>query len=106
MKPGMGVLKALGLTTLLVCGTQTAFAQDYPARNITVVVPFAAGGPTDTLARILTDRLQVHLKQSVVIENNGAAAGSVGLGRVARHRRPALAAQLLHHFAVVRCEGE
>ena len=61
-----------------------ARAQDYPARPITIVVPFAAGGPTDTLARILAERLAASLKQTVVIENTVGAAGSIGVNRVAR----------------------
>jgi tripartite-type tricarboxylate transporter receptor subunit TctC len=61
-----------------------AWAQDYPARPITIVVPFAAGGPTDTLARILAERLTASLKQTVVIENTVGAAGTIGVNRVAR----------------------
>ena len=83
MKPGMGVLKALGLTTLLVCGTQTAFAQDYPARNITVVVPFPAGGPSDVVARIVAEAMGRTLGHTLVIENVGGAGGTIGSARVA-----------------------
>jgi tripartite-type tricarboxylate transporter receptor subunit TctC len=61
-----------------------AYAQDYPSRPITLVVPFAAGGPTDTLARILADPIRSALGQPLVIENVGGAAGSIGAGRVAR----------------------
>jgi tripartite tricarboxylate transporter family receptor len=57
-------------------------ADDYPSRPITIVVPFPAGGPTDTLARILADRMTAFLGQSVIIENISGAGGSVGLGRV------------------------
>jgi tripartite-type tricarboxylate transporter receptor subunit TctC len=62
----------------------TAFAQAFPSRPVTVVVGAAAGGPTDTLTRILADRMRVYLNQPVIIENNGAAAGSIAVGRVAR----------------------
>ena len=62
----------------------SAQAQPYPSRPITFVVPFAAGGPTDTLARILTERMRVPLGQTVIIENATGAAGSIGVGRVAR----------------------
>ena len=86
MKPGMGVLKALGLTTLLVCGTQTAFAQDYPARNITVVVPFPAGGPSDVVARIVAEAMGRTLGHTLVIENVAGAGGTTGALRVARAR--------------------
>ena len=49
-----------------------------------MIVPFAAGGPADVFARIVADRMQHSLGQSVVIENVGGAAGSIGAGRVAR----------------------
>jgi tripartite-type tricarboxylate transporter receptor subunit TctC len=62
----------------------SAQAQPYPSRPVTFVVPFAAGGPTDTLARILTERMRVPLGQTVIIENVTGAAGSIGVGRVAR----------------------
>jgi tripartite-type tricarboxylate transporter receptor subunit TctC len=62
----------------------TAQAQPYPSRPITFVVPFAAGGPTDTLARILSERMRAPLGQTVIIENATGAAGSIGVGRVAR----------------------
>jgi tripartite-type tricarboxylate transporter receptor subunit TctC len=62
----------------------SATAQVYPSRPITVVVPFAAGGPTDTLARTLADRMRVTLGQPVLIENVTGAGGSIGVGRVVR----------------------
>jgi tripartite-type tricarboxylate transporter receptor subunit TctC len=61
-----------------------ARAQSYPSRPITVVVPFAAGGPTDTLARILSERMSASLGQPVVIENVTGAGGGLGTRRVAR----------------------
>jgi tripartite-type tricarboxylate transporter receptor subunit TctC len=64
--------------------TRVAGAQAYPARPITVVVGAAAGGPTDTIGRILTERMRTSLGQTIVIENNGAAAGSIAHGRAAR----------------------
>jgi tripartite-type tricarboxylate transporter receptor subunit TctC len=64
--------------------SRVASAQAYPSRPITIVVPFAAGGPTDTLARILADRMRVSLGQTVVIENAVGAAGTIGVNRVAR----------------------
>ena len=71
---------ALGM---LLCGTH-AMAQAYPARPVRIIVPFPAGGPTDTLARILADHMSSSLAQSVIIENVSGGAGSVGVGRVAR----------------------
>jgi tripartite-type tricarboxylate transporter receptor subunit TctC len=67
-----------------LAGVGSAAAQVYPTRPLTMVVPFAAGGPTDTIARILGERLRVSLRQTVIIENVTGAAGSIGVGRVAR----------------------
>ncbi len=64
--------------------SRTATAQVYPSRPITMVVPFAAGGPTDTLARILATHMKGSLGQTVVIENITGAEGSIGVGRIAR----------------------
>jgi tripartite-type tricarboxylate transporter receptor subunit TctC len=62
-----------------------AGAQAYPSRPITILVPFPAGGPTDTIARVLAERMRASLGQVIVIENtSGAAGGSVSVGRVAR----------------------
>jgi tripartite-type tricarboxylate transporter receptor subunit TctC len=61
-----------------------AVAQDYPAHPITMIVPFPAGGATDTLARLLGERLRAKLGQPVIIENVGGAAGSIGVGRAVR----------------------
>ena len=62
----------------------SAFSQGYPSRPITIVVPFAAGGPTKTLARILAQRMTVSFGQSVIIENVTGAAGSIAVVRVVR----------------------
>lgn len=56
----------------------------YPAKPVTIVVPFAAGGPTDALARLLSERMRDALGQIVLIENVPGASGSIGVGRVAR----------------------
>jgi len=63
---------------------EPATAEDYPSHPITMVLPFSAGGPTDTLARIIGARMQVLLGQPVIIENVTGAAGTIGVGRVAR----------------------
>jgi tripartite-type tricarboxylate transporter receptor subunit TctC len=76
--------RLLTLVFVLLAAT-AAFAQEsYPARPITLVVPFPPGGVTDTLARLLAERMKASLKQTVVVENVGGAGGSIGLGRVAR----------------------
>ena len=62
----------------------SAPAQVYPSRPITMIVPFPAGGPSDVVPRILSDRLRTTLGQSIVIENVSGAGGSIGMGRVAR----------------------
>jgi tripartite-type tricarboxylate transporter receptor subunit TctC len=72
---------------LLAAGTPALHAQGYPSRVVTIVVPYPAGGPTDTIARILAERMQAALGQSVIIENVGGAGGSIGVGRVA-HATP------------------
>src|SRR5262245_26297147 len=69
---------------LLPAVSGIARAQQYPARPITIVVPFAAGGPTDTLARLLATHMKGSLGQSVIVENITGAEGSIGVGRVAR----------------------
>jgi tripartite-type tricarboxylate transporter receptor subunit TctC len=64
---------------------RVAWAQAYPARPITMIVPFPAGGPTDLIARVLAERMRGWLGQTVVVENaSGAANGSVGVGRLVR----------------------
>ena len=62
----------------------SAVAQPYPNRPITLIVPYGAGGPLDTLTRIVSDRMRVPLGQSLVIENVTGASGTVGVGRAAR----------------------
>ena len=59
-------------------------AQDYPTRPVTMVIPFAAGGPTDVLGRVVADRLSQILGQQVVVENVGGAGGMTGAQRVAQ----------------------
>jgi tripartite-type tricarboxylate transporter receptor subunit TctC len=61
-----------------------AAAQNYPARAITMIVPFPAGGATDTLARFLAEKMRGILGQPVIIENIAGAAGSIGVGRAVR----------------------
>ena len=67
---------------MLVAATAGAAAQDYPTRSITVVVPFPAGGPSDVVARIVAEHMSKTLGQTLVIENVGAAGGTIGSARV------------------------
>jgi tripartite-type tricarboxylate transporter receptor subunit TctC len=74
-------------TVALPAVTRVAWAQAYPTRPVTLVVPFAAGGSFDVIARVITPRLSEVLGQQVIVENVGAAAGIVGVNRVA-HATP------------------
>src|ERR1700757_2843607 len=78
------LLHWLAATTAASLTSGFARAQSFPARPITIVVPFPAGGPTDTLGRILADRMKTALGQSVIIENLTGAAGTIGSSHVAR----------------------
>ena len=71
-----------GLAALMLGGAVQA--QGYPSRPITIVVPFAAGGPTDAIARAISERMRVALGQSIIIENVTGAGGSIGVGRAVR----------------------
>jgi len=70
------------MALMTFCGN--ALAENYPSHPITLVVPFSAGGPTDSMARIMADRMKTALGQSLLIENVTGAGGSIGVGRVAR----------------------
>ena len=78
------VLSAAVVVASSIAGLGNGFAQDFPNRPVTVVVPFSAGGPTDALIRTLADRMRVSLGQSILVENVTGAAGTIGVGRVAR----------------------
>ncbi len=68
----------------LPAASRIARAQAYPARPVSILVPFAPGGPTDTIARMLAERMRAYLGQTIIIENAAGANGSIGVGRVAR----------------------
>lgn len=75
----------LGLTlAAIVAILQPALAQDYPSRNVTMVVPFPPGGGTDTGARIIAQSLSERWKKPVIVENKPGAAGNIGLDFVAK----------------------
>ncbi len=80
-------MRRRSIASLILAGclaTGGAGAQTFPSRPITLVVPFPAGGPTDTLGRILAERMGKTLGQTVLVDNTTGAAGTVGVGRVAR----------------------
>jgi tripartite-type tricarboxylate transporter receptor subunit TctC len=72
------------LTAAVALGASAAQAQTYPTRNITMIVPFAAGGPTDVIARIVTGQMAPALGQAIIIENVVGAGGTTGATRAAR----------------------
>ena len=61
-----------------------AWAQAYPSRPVTIIVPFSAGGPSDVLARVLGERMRTALNQTVIVENVTGAGGTLGVTRAAR----------------------
>jgi tripartite-type tricarboxylate transporter receptor subunit TctC len=78
--PGWRV--ATGIMAAAMAGT--AFAEDFPSRPITLVVPYAAGGPADTIARLVAGRMGQTLGRQFVIENVAGAGGTIGAARVAK----------------------
>ncbi len=80
----MRLLLAATAAIAVVTGAINAAAQTYPNKSVTIIVPFAAGGPSDALARIIGDRMKATLGQSFVVENITGAAGSIAVGRAVR----------------------
>src|ERR1700722_8743933 len=80
---GISLGISLGIVALMAA-SQAASAETYPSRPITIVVPFTAGGPTDALVRTLSERMRASLGQPLIVENVTGAAGTIGVGRVAR----------------------
>jgi len=74
----------IAAVVLAIAGMSSAQAQEYPARTVTVIVPFAAGGPADITGRIVADIFSRHLGQKFVVENVGGAGGTTGALRAAR----------------------
>ncbi len=73
-----------GLITATALTPSMAFAQSFPSKQLRIVVPYPAGGPTDTLARIIAAEMQSSLGQSVIVENKAGASGAVGTKDVAK----------------------
>jgi len=80
----------------LVCAWGAAMAQDYPVKPINIIVPAAAGGPTDTLTRVLASAMGEALKQQMIIENVGGAGGTIGINRAAKARADGYTLLLYH----------
>jgi tripartite-type tricarboxylate transporter receptor subunit TctC len=92
-------LKYVVQVALLVLLAGGAQAQNYPTKPIMMVVPFSAGGPTDTLGRTIAQAMTIALKQTVIIENVAGAGGNIGIDRVAK-ARPDGYTVLLHHIGM------
>src|SRR5258706_2134419 len=89
-RTALGIVMAFALTG-------AAAAQDYPTRAINIIVPFAAGGPTDTVARILGQAMGKTLGQTMVVENVGGAGGTLGAAKAAAARNDGYTI-FLHHI--------
>ena len=90
-----GISAAIAVSLL----STSALAQTYPDRTITLVVPFSAGGPTDTETRLVAEAMSKDLGQQIVVENVGGAGGTLGAGRVA-NADPDGYTLLLHHIGM------
>lgn len=95
LKSLFGVSAAVAATLL----ASSALGQTYPERTITMVVPFSAGGPTDTVTRLVAEAMSKDLGQQIVVENVGGAGGTLGAGRVAS-ADPDGYTLLLHHIGM------
>jgi len=93
----MSLKKFAALATFLLISAIQSNAQNYPTKVITIVVPFAAGGPTDTLARLIAVPMSKTLKQQVIVENVVGAGGTIAANRVAK-ASPDGYTLLLHHI--------
>jgi tripartite-type tricarboxylate transporter receptor subunit TctC len=77
------VFSLMVAASMLMGGMPSASADNYPSRTITMIVPYAAGGPSDVIARIMADGMSKVLGQTIIIENIGGAGGTIGTGRAA-----------------------
>src|SRR5213595_128875 len=88
---------------LLACSTLAvalcANAQDYPTRSVTMMVPYAAGGPTDTVARVLAQAMTKPMGQTVIVENKPSAGGLIGPETV-KNAKPDGYTILIHHIGM------
>ncbi len=97
------MIAALAAAAAFSLTASVAQAQDYPARNITIVVPFAAGGPTDTVTRLVAEAMSKDLGRQVLVENVGGAGGTLGAKQVADAANDGYTL-LLHHIGMATSE--
>ena len=83
---------------------QAAGAEDYPTRPVTIIVPFAAGGPSDAITRLVADRLGNQLGQRFIIQNIGGGGGTIGTSRVVQ-ATPDGYTLLSHHIGLLDDPG-
>ena len=93
------LIASLSLAVACTVLAQSANAQTYPERTISVIVPFSAGGPTDTVARLVAEAMSRDLGQQVIVENVGGAGGTIGAARVAAAEADGYTL-LLHHIGM------
>jgi tripartite-type tricarboxylate transporter receptor subunit TctC len=92
-------MKAILLGVMLTLAAAGTFAQDYPNKPVVIIVPAAAGGPTDTLTRVLGAAMSETLKQSVLVDNSGGAGGTIGINKAAK-AKPDGYTLLLYHVGM------
>ena len=84
------------MSVFLLFTTTATLPQDYPAKPVVIVVPAAAGGPTDTLTRVLAAAMGESLKQQMIIDNSGGAGGTIGINKAAKARADGYTLLLYH----------
>ena len=84
------------LALMLAATALHVSAQDFPNRAITMVMPYAAGGPGDTITRVFAGAMQKHLGQQIVVDNTAGASGSIGTAKVARARPDGYTLLMIH----------
>jgi tripartite-type tricarboxylate transporter receptor subunit TctC len=87
------------LAAAVAFAATASVAQTYPDRSITMVVPFSAGGPTDTVGRLIAEKMSADLGQQIIVENVGGAGGTLGAGQVAGAEADGYTL-LLHHVGM------
>ena len=96
--PRRRVLSLAAVAAALPAVSRFAWAQAYPTRPITMIVPIAAGSSLDVVGRLLAERMGTALGQPIIIENVGGANGRIATGRVARARADGYTIELVHRF--------